>query len=101
MVDDFVCDDVKMETYLFGVWHGGVVVEICKVDSPKLCPQCTDGGIDKEVDRGEIGVWCAFVVWIVNAIATNGEPNAMFLIFLWLIIVANVAIGGLFVSWNV
>ncbi len=47
MDDDFVGDDVEMETHVFGVRHGGVEVEIGKVDSQKLGPRCTDGGIDE------------------------------------------------------
>ncbi len=59
--NDFVGDDVKTETHLFRVWHGGVEVEIGKVDAQKLCLQGTDGGIDEEFGRGEIGHWCAIV----------------------------------------
>ncbi len=47
MVDDFVGDYVEMETHVHGVWHGGVEVEICKVDAQKLGPRGTDGGIDE------------------------------------------------------
>jgi hypothetical protein len=101
MDDDFVRDDVEMEMHVFGIRHGGVEVEIGKVDAQKLCPQGTDGGINEEFGRGEISHWCAFVAWIVNAIAANSKANAMFLSFLWLIISANTAVGGAFVSWNV
>ncbi len=45
MDDDFVRDDVEMETHVLGVWHGGVEVEIGKVDAQKLGPRGTDGGI--------------------------------------------------------
>ncbi len=100
MDNDFVGDDDEMETHVFGVWHGGVVVEIGKVDAQKLGPRGTDGGIDEEFGRGEIGGWCALVAWIVNAIAANGEPNAMFLFFLRPAIAANMAVGGAFGSWN-
>ncbi len=34
--NDFVGDDVKTETHVFRVWHGGVEVEIGKVDAQKL-----------------------------------------------------------------
>jgi hypothetical protein len=47
MDDDFVRDYVKMETHVLGVWHGGVEVEIGKVDAQKLGPRDTDGGIDE------------------------------------------------------
>jgi hypothetical protein len=47
MVDDFVRDDVEMETHVLRVWHGGVEVEIGKVDAQKLGPRGTDGGIDE------------------------------------------------------
>jgi hypothetical protein len=43
--DDFVGDDVKMETHVLGVWHGGVEVEIGKVDAKNLGPRGTDGGM--------------------------------------------------------
>ncbi len=33
MDNDFVGDDVEMETHVFGVRHGGVEVEIGKVDT--------------------------------------------------------------------
>jgi hypothetical protein len=69
-------------------------------DAPKLSPRGADGGIDEEFGRGEIGRWCAFVDWIVDAIATNSEPNAMFLFFLRLTIAAYVARSGAFVSWG-
>ncbi len=45
MVDDFVRDDVKTEMHVLGVWHGGVEIEIGKVDAQKLGPRGTDGGI--------------------------------------------------------
>ncbi len=48
MGDDFLGDDVETEMHVFGVWHGGVEVEIGEVDAQKLCPQGTDGGIDEE-----------------------------------------------------
>ncbi len=38
MVDDFVRDDVEMETHVLGVWHGGVEVEIGEVDAQNLAP---------------------------------------------------------------
>ncbi len=47
MADDFVGDDVEMETHVLGVWHGGVEVEIGKVNAQKLGPRGTDGGIDE------------------------------------------------------
>ncbi len=47
MGDDFIGDDVKMETHVLGVWHGGVEVEIREVDAQKLGPRGTDGGIDE------------------------------------------------------
>ncbi len=99
--DDFVRNDVKTETHVFGVWHGAVEVEVGKVNAQKLCPQSTGGGIDEEFGRGEIDHWCAFLARIIDAIAANGEPNAMFLFILWSIIAANAAIGGVFVSCNV
>ncbi len=98
MDNDFIRDDVKTETHVFGVWHGGVGVEIDKVDAQKCCPQGTDERMDEEFGRGEIGCLCAFVARIVDAIVANGEPNMMFLFFLWSKISANVAIGGAFVS---
>ncbi len=61
MDDDFVGDDVEMEMHVFEVWHGGVEVEIGEVDAQKLDPRGTDGGVDKEFGRGEIGGWCALV----------------------------------------
>jgi hypothetical protein len=82
MDNDFVRDDVETEMHVFGVQHGGVEVEICKVDAQKLGPRGTDGGIDDEFGHGEIGYWCAFVAWIVIAIATNSELNAIFILFL-------------------
>ncbi len=36
----------------------------------------------------------------MDAIAANGEPNAMFLLLLCSVIAAHVAIGGAFASWN-
>ncbi len=98
MDNDFIGDDVETETHVFGVWHGGVEVEIDKVNAQKRCPQDNDEGMDEEFGRGEIGCWCAFVAKIVDAIVAKGEPNMMFLFFLWLIIAANAAIGGVFVS---
>jgi hypothetical protein len=56
MDDNFVRDDVKKEMHVFKVWHGGVEVKIGKVDAQKLCPRCTDGGIDEEFDRGELAI---------------------------------------------
>ncbi len=58
MVDDFVGDDVEMEIHVFGVWHGGVEVEIGEVDSQKLSPRGTDDGIDEKwvVVRSSVGV---------------------------------------------
>ncbi len=100
MDDDFVGDDVKMEMHVLGVQHGGMEVEIGEVNAQKLGPRGIDGGIDEEFGCGEIGRWCALVAWIVNAIAANGEPNPMLLFFLWLVIAANAAVGGAFVSWN-
>ncbi len=100
MDSDFFGDDVKTETHVFGIWHGPVEVEIGEVDDQKLGPRGTDGGIDEEFGRGEIYLWCALVAWIVDAIATNGKPNTMFLFFLWLVIAANAAVDGAFVSWN-
>jgi hypothetical protein len=101
MDNNFVRDDVNTETHVFRVWHRGVEVEIGEVDAQKLGPRGTDGGVDEEFGRGEISGWCALVAWIVDAIAANGEPNAMFLLFLWSVIAANAAVGGAFVSWNV
>ncbi len=43
MDNDFVMDDAKTETHVLGVWHGGVEVEIGKVDAQKLGPRATDG----------------------------------------------------------
>ncbi len=43
MVDDFVGNDVKMETRVFRVQHGGVEVGIGGVDAHKLGPRGTDG----------------------------------------------------------
>ncbi len=96
----FVGDDVKMERHVLGVKHGGVEVEIGKVDAQKLGPRGTDGGIDEYFDCGEIGCWCALVAWIVDAITTNSEPNMMFLFLLLLVIAAYACLGGAFVSWN-
>ncbi len=76
--DDFIRDGVRTDTHVFGVWHGGVEVEIGEVYAQKLCPRGADGGIDEEFGRGEIGRWCAFVAWIVDVIAANSEPNAIF-----------------------
>ncbi len=98
MDDDFFGNDFKMESHVFGVWHGGVEVEIGKVNAQKLGPRGTDGGIDEEFGRGEIGHWCALVAWFVDLIAANDEPNAMFLFLLWFVIAANAAVGGAFVS---
>jgi hypothetical protein len=100
MDNNFVRDNVETKTHVLGVWHGGVEVEIGKVDAKKLGPRGTDGRIDEELGRGEIGRWCALVACIVNAIAANGEPNAMLLFFLWSVIAAKAAVGRAFVSWN-
>ncbi len=54
----FVGDDVEMETHVFRVRHGGVEVEIGKVDAQKLCPWGTDGGIDEEFVCSEIRLVC-------------------------------------------
>ncbi len=43
MDNDFVGDDVKMDMHVFGVWHGGVELEISKVHAQKLGPRGTDG----------------------------------------------------------
>ncbi len=66
MDNDFVGDDVKMEMHVFRVRHGGVEVEIGKVDAQKLCPRGLDGGIDEDFGHGEIGHWCALAAWIVD-----------------------------------
>ncbi len=84
MDNDFFGDDVEMEMHALRVWHGGVEVEIGKVDAQKLGPRGTDGGIDEYFGRSEIGRWCALVAWIVNPHAVNGEPNKMLLFNLWL-----------------
>jgi hypothetical protein len=89
-----------METHVIGVPHGGVEVEIGKVDAQKFGPRGSDDGIDEKFGSGEISHWCALVFWIGNPIATNGEPNAMILFLLWLVIAANASVGGAFVSWN-
>ncbi len=47
MDDDFVRDDNETEMHVFGIQHGGVEVEIGKVDAQKLGPRGTDGGIDE------------------------------------------------------
>jgi hypothetical protein len=47
MDDDFVEDDIKMETHVLEVWHGGVEIKNGKVNAQKLCPRATDGGIDE------------------------------------------------------
>ncbi len=48
MVDDFIGDDVKTEMHVLGVRHGGVEVEIGKVNAQQLGPRGdTDGGIDE------------------------------------------------------
>jgi hypothetical protein len=57
MDNDFIGDDVEMETNIFGVWHGDVEVDIGEVDAQKRCPWGTDGGIDEEFGRGEISRW--------------------------------------------
>ncbi len=98
--DDFIGDDVEMETYLFVFRYGGFEVEVGKVDAQKLSPRGADCGTDEEFGRGEISHWCTFVAWIVNAIATNSESSKVFVFFLRLIIAAYVALGGAFVSWN-
>ncbi len=54
MEDDFFGDDVETERHVFGVWHGGVEVEIGKVNAQKLCPLGANGGIDEEFGCGEI-----------------------------------------------
>ncbi len=97
----FVGDDVKMETHVLRVWHGGIEVETGKVNAQKHCPRGTDGGIDEEFGHGEISRWCALVAWIDDAITANDEPNAMLIFFLLLVIAANLAVGGAFVSWNI
>ncbi len=58
MDNDFVRDDVVMETHVLGVQHGCVEVEIGKVNAQKLGPRGTDGGIDENfaVVRSAIGV---------------------------------------------
>jgi hypothetical protein len=43
---NFVGDDLETEMHVFGVLHGGVEV-IGKVDTQKLGPRGTDGGIDE------------------------------------------------------
>jgi hypothetical protein len=55
MDNNFIGDDVEMETRVFRVWQRGVEVEIGKVDAQKLCPWGTDGGIDEEFGHDEIG----------------------------------------------
>ncbi len=52
--DDFVGDDVKMEMHVFGVLHGGALVEIAKVDAQILSPRGADGRIDEEFSHGEM-----------------------------------------------
>jgi hypothetical protein len=47
VVNDFVMDDVKTEMHVLRVWHGGVEVEIGKIDAQKLGARGTDGGIDE------------------------------------------------------
>jgi hypothetical protein len=47
MVDVFLGDDVKTKMHILGVWHGGVEIEIGKVDDQKRGPRGTDGGIDE------------------------------------------------------
>jgi hypothetical protein len=47
MDDNFVGDDIEMETHVLGVRHGGVEVEIGKVDAQKLGTRGNDGGIDE------------------------------------------------------
>jgi hypothetical protein len=55
MDDDLFGDDVETETHVFGVWHGGVEVEIGKVDAPKHGPRGTDNGaVEEEFGHGEI-----------------------------------------------
>jgi hypothetical protein len=44
MDDDFVGDDVQTDMHILGVRHGGVEVEIGKIDAQKLGPRGTDGG---------------------------------------------------------
>ncbi len=76
----------------------GCLGKIGKDDAQKLGPGGTDGRVDEEFGRGEIGSRCALVAWIVYGIAAKGEPNAMFLLFLWLVIATNAAKGGVLVS---
>jgi hypothetical protein len=57
--------------------YSGFEVEIGEVNAQKLSPWGADGQIDEEFGRGEISRRCVFVAWIVDAIATNGEPNAI------------------------
>ncbi len=74
----FVGDDVKTEMHVLGVQHGGVGIDIGKINAHKLGPRGTDGEIDEQFGRGEIGRQCALVSWIVNSIAANGKPDAIF-----------------------
>ncbi len=46
-LERFVGDDVKTEMHVLGVWHGGVEIEIGKVNAQKLGPRGTDGEIDE------------------------------------------------------
>ncbi len=80
--DDFVGDYVEMEIYVFGVWHGGVKVEIGKANAQKICPQGADGGMDEEFGHGEISHGCTLVARIANMIAADSESNMTFFAFL-------------------
>jgi hypothetical protein len=90
-----------MEMHVFGVRHGRVEVEIGKVNAQRHSPWGADGGVDEEFGHDEISRWCAFVAWIVDAIAANIELNAMLHFFQRSIIAAYAAVCGVFVSWNV
>ena len=100
LVHDAVGDGRQGKTHVFETFHGGVEIEVGKVDGHEFGIFGGDHTVEEALGGGDVGCGSADFARVVDSVASDGEANSFVFLFLRSDFGDDAKIGGFAAGGN-
>jgi hypothetical protein len=83
LLNEFLWNVCDFDVAIFWVGHRGIKIEVPHINGAEVCSFLQENTVEKEIDKLKISSVGADVTRVAYAIAFNGDPGAIRIIFLW------------------
>ena len=92
---NFVREIIKSESEVFISDEGGVQIEVFYVQRHVSGSRGGDNAVEEEFGGNEIGTGGAYVVWIIDPVATDRESGPVFLRFVFFEVTDDLSVSDI------